>query len=78
MYVVVGVGIGNKILQVCLDSGQKMTIKENFVCLFGRSSGTVFTSGISRAFFKYLNSNVYQKVFTVSEETSNNLLNNKR
>ena len=22
MYVVVGVGIGNKILQVCLDSGQ--------------------------------------------------------
>ena len=39
----------------------KQTIKENFVCLFGRSSGTVFTSGISRAFFKYLNSNVYQK-----------------
>ena len=40
----------------------KQTIKENFVCLFGRSSGTVFTSGISRAFFEYLNSNVYQKI----------------
>ena len=56
----------------------KQTIKENFVCLFGRSSGTVFTSGISRAFFEYLNSNVYQKVFTGSEGTSNNLLKNKR
>ena len=42
----------------------KQAIKENFVCLFGRSSGTVFTSGISRAFFEYLNSYVYRNIYT--------------
>ena len=71
----------NKILQVCLDSGQnRLSKKISYVYLgdFGRSSGTVCTSGISRAFLKYLDSNLYQKVFTGSEGKSNNLLKNKR
>ena len=78
MYGVVGVGIGNKILQVCLDSGQNRLSKKISYVYLGGQVEQFFTSGISRAFFEYLNSNVYQKVFTVSEGTSNNLLKNKR
>ena len=29
VYVVVGVGIGNKILQVCLDSGQNSSLRKH-------------------------------------------------
>ena len=37
MYVVVGVGIGNKILQVCLDSGQnRLSKKISYVYLGGQ------------------------------------------
>ena len=78
MYVVVGVGIGNKILQVCLDGGQNRLKKISYVYLGGQVE-QFFTSGISRTFFEYLNSNVYQKLLTGSEgSTSNNLLKNKR
>ena len=36
MYVVVGVGIGNKILQVCLDGGQNRLKKTSYVYLGGQ------------------------------------------
>ena len=63
VYVVVGVGIGNKILQVRLESGQNRLSKKISYVYLGGQVEQFFTSGISRASFEYLNSNICQKVF---------------
>ena len=79
MYVVVGVGIGNKILQVCLDSGQnRLSKKISYVYLGGQVEqflrqefqGPSLNISIQTYIRRYFN--------TVSEGTSNNLLKNKR